>query len=457
MSDTNDILDDSLDHHKKEGSKIPLDDKKIINGWAMFDWANSAYALVITAAIFPAYFNGVTNTYDPETGDLISKNITFLGMTLKNSTLFSYSVSFGYLLIASVLPLLTGIADYAGRKMYFMKRFTTLGSLACMSLFFFTGPENLWLGVLGFVLALIGFAGGQVFYNSYLPVIASEKNLDHVSAKGFSRGYIGSVILLVLNLTVITFHAELGLEKQFATQLAFLSVGFWWIGFAQISFNRLPRDTPKPVTQGVMKKGYQELQKVFGILKTLPNTKRFLTAYFFYISGVMTVMMLATIFAEDELKMETNKLIITVLLIQLVAIAGAHLFAKLSSWKGNKFSLLIMLFIWIGICLAAYVTTEENQFFVLAGVVGLVMGGIQSLSRSTYSKLLPKNTTDTASFFSFFDVLEKTGIVLGTFLFGFIGEMFGLRYSVLFLIIYFVIGIGMLLTVEVKTPNEIQN
>ncbi|MDB4443409.1 MFS transporter [Saprospiraceae bacterium] len=440
---------------KKQTSTTPLDDKKIINGWAMFDWANSAYALVITAAIFPAYFNGVTNTYDPVTNDLISKNVTFLGITLKNSTLFSYSVSFGYLLIASVLPLLTGIADYAGRKMYFMKRFTTLGSLACLSLFFFTGPENLWLGVIGFILALIGFAGGQVFYNSYLPIIASEKNLDNVSAKGFSRGYIGSVILLIFNLTMITFHAELGLDKQMATRIAFLSVGLWWIGFAQISFNALPKDIPTPVTQGVMKKGYQELQKVFGILKTLPDTKRFLTAYFFYISGVMTVMMLATIFAEDELKMETSKLIITVLVIQLVAIAGAHLFAKLSSLKGNKFSLLVMLFIWIGICLAAYLTTDENQFFALAGVVGLVMGGIQSLSRSTYSKLLPKNTSDTASFFSFFDVLEKTGIVFGTFIFGFIGESFGLRYSVLFLIIYFLIGIGVLLTVKVKTPIEV--
>ena len=440
---------------KKQTSTTPLDDKKIINGWAMFDWANSAYALVITAAIFPAYFNGVTNTYDPVTNDLISKNVTFLGITLKNSTLFSYSVSFGYLLIASVLPLLTGIADYAGRKMYFMKRFTTLGSLACLSLFFFTGPENLWLGVIGFILALIGFAGGQVFYNSYLPIIASKKNLDNVSAKGFSRGYIGSVILLIFNLTMITFHAELGLDKQMATRIAFLSVGLWWIGFAQISFNALPKDIPTPVTQGVMKKGYQELQKVFGILKTLPDTKRFLTAYFFYISGVMTVMMLATIFADDELKMETSKLIITVLVIQLVAIAGAHLFAKLSSLKGNKFSLLVMLFIWIGICLAAYLTTEENQFFGLAGVVGLVMGGIQSLSRSTYSKLLPKNTSDTASFFSFFDVLEKTGIVFGTFIFGFIGESFGLRYSVLFLIIYFLIGIGVLLTVKVKTPVEV--
>ena len=443
MSKTNETLDSPLED-------FPIDDKKIINGWAMFDWANSAYALVITAAIFPAYFNGVTNTY--EEGELVSKNVQFLGMTLKNSTLFSYSVSFGYLMIASVLPLLTGVADYTGRKMYFMKRFTLLGSLACMSLYFFTGTSTLMIGVIGFILALIGFAGGQVFYNSYLPLIASEKNVDSVSAKGFSMGYIGSVLLLAANLAVILNEEALGFSPGFGSQLAFVSVGIWWIGFAQIPFNRLPKDKPRPVTSGILKKGYLEIQKVWGELKHMPNTKRFLTSYFFYISGVMTVMMLATIFAEDELNMETGKLIATVLVIQIVGIIGAYFFAKLSGWMGNKFSILIMLFIWIGICVAAYFVTKETQFFVLAGVVGLVMGGIQSLSRSTYSKLIPEDTPDTASFFSFFDVLEKTGIVLGTFIFGFLGEMYGMRISVLFLILYFVIGIGILSTVTVKRP-----
>ncbi|MEM6963947.1 MAG: MFS transporter [Bacteroidota bacterium] len=418
----------------------------------MFDWANSAYALVITAAIFPAYFNGVTNTYD-DAGELISKNVEFLGFTLKNSTLFSYSVSFGYLVIAAALPLLTGIADYAGRKMYFMKRFTYMGAIACIALYFFTGTPTLFIGVLGFVIALVGFAGGQVFYNSYLPLIATEEKLDSVSAKGFSMGYIGSVLLLATNLAVILNEEALGFSPGFGSQLAFVSVGLWWMGFAQIPFNRLPKDTPRPVTQGVMKKGYQEIQKVWRELQHLPNTKRFLTSYFFYISGVMTVMMLATIFAEDELKMDTGKLIATVLIIQLVGIVGAYFFAKLSDWMGNRFSLLVMLFIWIGICLAAYyvtITKEETHFFILAGVVGLVMGGIQSLSRSTYSKLIPENTTDTASFFSFFDVLEKTGIVIGTFLFGYVGEKYGMDNSVLALIPFFVVGIGVLLTVKIQ-------
>ena len=312
----------------------------------------------------------------------------------------------------------------------------------------------MWVGVLGYILALIGFAGGQVFYNSYLPIIATEDQVDKVSAKGFAYGYIGSVILLVFNLAIILNEGALGFEPGFGSRLAFLCVGLWWIGFAQISFARLPKDQYRPVTKDILSKGYDEIKKVWGELQHLPNTKRFLLAYFFYISAALTVIMLATIFAEDELKMETSKLIITVLLIQIVAIAGAYLFAKVSEWKGNKLAIIYMLIIWIGICIAAYFVTKELQFFILAGVVGLVMGGIQSLSRSTYSKLIPENTTDTASFFSFFDVLEKTGIVIGTFIFGYLGETFGMRISVLSLIVYFTVGMLILMTVTVQQKKE---
>ncbi|MEM9823310.1 MAG: MFS transporter [Bacteroidota bacterium] len=432
---------------RKPTQDFPINDKKIINGWAMFDWANSSYALVITAAIFPAYFNGVTNTYNAA-GEVISKNVDFLGMTLKNSTLFSYSVSFGYLLIALALPLLTGVADYSGRKMYFMKRFTLLGSLSCLSLYLFTGEGSLVVGVLGYILALIGFAGGQVFYNSYLPIIASEDQVDNVSAKGFVYGYVGSVILLVSNLAVIMNEASLGFEPGYGSRLAFISVGLWWIGFAQISFARLPKDNYRPITKGVLSKGYEEIKKVWGELQNLPNTKRFLLSYFFYISAALTVIMLAATFAEDELKMDTSKLIITILLIQIVAIAGAYLFAKLSAWKGNKLALICIMLIWIVVCVAAYFVQQEMQFYAVAAVVGLVMGGVQSLSRSTYAKLIPEATTDTASFFSFFDVLEKLGVVIGTFVFGYLGEAYGMRISVLSLIFNFTIGTLILLSVD---------
>ena len=416
-----------------EGLKaIPKNDKKIINGWAMFDWANSAYALVITSAIFPAYF-----------GQVVDDDLTYLGMQFTNSSLFSFAISFGYLVIALALPLLTGIADYSGRKMFFMKIFTTLGSIACLSLFWFTGMENLSLGIWGFILALIGFAGGQVFYNSYLPVIASEDKLDSVSAKGFSYGYVGSVILLIINLAIIMKHEALGIDQGFATRLAFFSVGIWWIGFAQISFARLPKDNPEPFSSGLLGKGFQEIKKVYGELKFLPNTRKFLIAFFFYISGVLTVMMVATLFADQELGMPTEKLILTVLVIQLVAILGAYLFAKISGMYGNKKSILAMLFIWICICIVAYFLQDQNKFYGLAAVVGLVMGGIQSLSRSTYAKLIPENTTDTASYFSFFDVVEKMAIMFGTLVFGYIDLITGgMRNSVLALIVFFVIGIG---------------
>lgn len=439
-----------MESHKPT-QDFPINDKKIINGWAMFDWANSSYALVITAAIFPAYFNSVTNTYNAS-GEVISKNVEFLGMTLKNSTLFSYSVSFGYLLIVLALPLLTGMSDYSGRKMYFMKRFTLLGSLSCILLFLFTGMSTLWIGVMGYILALIGFAGGQVFYNSYLPVIASEDQVDNVSAKGFVYGYVGSVILLVVNLAIIMNEAALGLEPGFGARMAFVMVGLWWLGFAQISFARLPKDNQRPVTKDILSKGYQEIKKVYAELQFLPNAKRFLLSYFFYISAALTVIMLAATFAEDELKMDTGKLIITILLIQIVAIAGAYLFAKLSELKGNKFALICIMFIWIAVCIAAYFVTEQSQFYGVAAVVGLVMGGVQSLSRSTYAKLIPEDTTDTASFFSFFDVLEKTGVVIGTFIFGYLGEQFGMRISVLSLILNFTIGT--LILFSVKMPNR---
>jgi len=441
---------------KNTAPAIPKNDKKIINGWAMFDWANSAYALVITSAIFPAYF-----------GQVVDKNVTFLGLELTNTSLFTLSISLGYLLIALALPLLTGMADFSGRKMFFMKIFTTIGSISCLSLFCFTGMENLSLGVWGFVIAVIGFAGGQVFYNSYLPLIATADKLDSVSAKGFSYGYVGSVILLIINLAIIMNHEVLAdllnyddlrgdSGKALATRLAFFSVGIWWIGFAQVSFARLPKDNPKPFSSEILGKGYQEIKKVYGELQFLPNTKKFLIAFFFYISGVLTVMMIATLFADQELGMPTEKLILTVLVIQLVAIFGALLFSKISGMYGNKRSIMAMLFIWISICIVAYFLEDQNKFYGLAAVVGLVMGGIQSLSRSTYAKLIPENTTDTASYFSFFDVVEKMAIMFGTLVFGYIDLITGgMRNSVLALIVFFVIGIGLLSMVHISPKRPV--
>jgi MFS transporter, UMF1 family len=414
-------------------------DPKTINGWALFDWANSAYALVITVAIFPGYFLAVTDDH-----------FSILGISMTDSALYAFAVSAAYLLIALASPLLSGIADYGGRKKWFLKIFTTIGSVACISMWFFTGMNTLPLGTTSFILATIGFAGGLVFYNAYLPIISTEDQYDQVSAKGFSYGYTGSVLLLIVNLGIITFYEDLGFASQsIAVRLAFVMVGLWWLGFAQISFRRLPADASLKSEENLVRKGYLELKKVWRSLQNLTMAKRFLVSFFFYNAGVQTVLFLASTFAIEELKFGATDLIILILILQLVAIFGAWLFAKVSGWRGNKFSIIVMLFIWIAICATAYLVTTKLQFYLLAGAVGLVMGGIQSLSRSTYSKLIPEDTPDTTSYFSFYDVLDKVSTMMGTFGFGIVQLTGGMRSAVLALTVLFLVGLVALWRVRI--------
>ena len=424
--------------HPKE---FQINDQRVINGWAFFDWANSAFALVITAAIFPAYFVAVTDDV-----------INVLGIQMSNSSMYAYAISLSYLLIACFSPILSGIADYGGRRKFFLKFFTILGSTACLALYFFKGMDQLAFGTTAFMLAMIGFAGGLVFYNAFLPVIVTEDRYDRVSARGFSFGYIGSVILLVCNLVMIQFYDAFGFpDVGSATRFAFLTVGVWWIGFALIPFRRLPSDARNKETPGLLYKGIQELQKVWRAVRQERNIKAFLFSFFAYSAGVQTVLFLAATFAEKELEFATAELILVVLLLQVVAILGAYAAALLSEWKGNKLAIITLLLIWISICLAGYFVQEKNQFYIIASAVGLVMGGIQSLSRSTYSKLIPEGTKDPTSYFSFYDVLEKVAIVLGTFSFGFIEQLTGsMRTSLLLLAVFFIIGLLLLTRVRVR-------
>jgi UMF1 family MFS transporter len=378
-----------------------------------------------------------------------------MGIEMTDSALYAFSVSAGYLLITLVSPLLSGIADYGGRKKWFLKVFTTMGSLSCISLWFFTDMPTLPLGTLAFILATVGFAGSLVFYNAYLPLIASEDQYDRVSAKGFSYGYFGSVLLLIVNLIFITYYEDLGFQEQsLAVRLAFVMVGLWWLGFAQIPFRRLPADSRVSTGENLMKKGYQELMKVWDSVKQMPNTKRFLISFFFYNAGVQTVLFLSATFAEKELHFDATDLIILILILQLVAIVGAYLFARISEWRGNKFSLAAMIIIWIFICLVAYLVQQKVEFYILASAVGMVMGGIQSLSRSTYSKFIPENTKDTTSYFSFFDVLDKVSTMIGTFGFGLVQLTGGMRNAVLALALFFIIGLVILFTVKMVHGNK---
>lgn len=423
-----------------------LNDKKIINAWCMYDWANSVYSLTITSAIFPIYFQAVA--INESGGDRIS----FFGIEIVNSVLYSYALSASFLLVALVLPILSGIADYAGKKKFFLRLFMFIGSISCFGLFFFTG-ENVEWGILCSVFASVGYSGSLVFYDAFLNEIVTDDKRDIVSAKGYSYGYIGGVILLVVNLVVIQMHDSFGLVNEgIASRIAFLTVGVWWIGFSLYAIAKLPENLHGRKPEGhYLTNGYKELRKVWSQLKEMDEMRKFLLAFFFYNIGVQTVMYLAATFGSKELKMEASKLIMTVLLIQFVAIAGSYLFAYISKRKGNIRSLTIMIIIWIGCCLFAYFMREEYQFFALAGVVGLVMGGIQSLSRATYSKIMPSETEDTASFFSFYDVTYNISIVVGTFVYGYVEQVTGsMRNSTLALAAFFVIGIIFLSQVKMK-------
>jgi len=417
-----------------------LNNPRTLRAWAFFDWANSAFALVITVAIFPAYFIEVTND-----------SIDIGTFTTSNSVLYAFAISGSYLIIALFSPLLAGIADYGGRRMFFMRFFTILGATACLALFFFQGMEQLWFGVAMFMLAMIGFAGGLVFNNAYLPLIATPDRFDSVSARGYAYGYIGSVILLVTSLVIIQFADALGLpEGTFPVRFSFLLVGLWWLGFSLIPFRQLPKDERVHRPQ-MIRKGFEELKLVWASAKKQRDLRFFLGAFFSFIAGVQTVLFLAATFAEKELNFGTSQLILLILLLQVLAIGGAYLFAYISNRRGNKYSLTFMLIIWTLICVIAYFVDGKGPFYALAAGVGLVMGGIQSVARSTYSKLIPEETDDTTSYFSFYDVLEKVAIVLGTLLFGLLEQITGsMRISILVLSLFFILGMLLLRPIKIR-------
>jgi UMF1 family MFS transporter len=431
-----------------------VSDKKVQRAWAMYDWANSAYNLVITSTIFPAYYDAITST--KENGQVINDKVNFFGHSFTNSVLFDYALAAAYLIIAIISPILSSIADYRGNKKMFMQIFCYIGSAACCGLYFFTS-NTLEIGVILFVLAAIGYCGSLVFYNAFLPEIAAEHERDRLSAKGFSYGYIGSVLLQIICFVFVLAPGLFGItDDSFPPRLSFLLVGIWWFVFAQLSFRRLPKGQPMVGVEqrSVITGGFHELAKVWAQIKKLSVLRTYLGAFFLYSMGVQTVMLAATLFGSKEMKLETTQLITTILIIQLVAIAGASLMARLSEKFGNLKVLFFVLFIWIGVCISAYYITTAIQFYIIGGVVGLVMGGIQSLSRSTYAKLMPE-TKDTASFFSFYDVTEKIAIVIGMFSFGYIEEATGsMRNSILALIGFFAAGAIILYLAIAKAKKE---
>ena len=428
--------------------------KKLINAWAFYDWANSVYSLVISSAIFPLYYGLIFSEIN---------FISFFGYQIKNTAVISFITAFAFVVVAFMSPILSGIADYIGNKKRFMKIFVYIGSISCLGLYWFE-LQTIYLGLFFYFFALIGLWASLVFYNSYLPDIAYPDQQDIASARGFSYGYIGSVILLLINLMIIMNPNSFGIEgsgseaSMTAMKYSFVSVGIWWALFSQYSFYFLPKSNREvKVTKDIFWNGYKELKLVYKELKNQTKLKRFLPAFFLYSMALQTVMLVAAYFGEEEISWGSSKektlgLIVSILLIQVVAIFGAILTARASKYFGNIPVLIFINFFWVVLCVIAYFTKTPAQFYSVAGFVGLVMGGLQSLSRSTYSKLLPK-TFDTTSFFSFYDVTEKIGIVIGMLCFGLVDQISGsMRNGILFFIIFFVFGAFMLMRIP-KSSN----
>ena len=420
-------------------------DKKLINAWAFYDWANSVYSLVISTAVFPLYYSAVTK----------GKTVRFLGMDWEHpDSLYSYALSFSFLVVTIISPILSGIADYTGSKKKFMKLFCWLGGLSVIALYFFDGIDTVWIGIWFTILASIGFWASWVFYNAYLPEVALPEQQDRASAKGFIYGYIGSVILLIINLTMIQKPEWFGITTGMASRISFVMVGVWWIGFAQISFKKLPDDIyNKQPDNDYIWKGYRELKIVFKDVLNYPTLKRFLLAFFFLSIGVQTIILMAAIFGSSELELPTVNMIITILLVQIVAIFGALIFSRVSDKYGNFKALKLTIGIWMLVCFCAFLLDKSQEnvgvyFYGLGGMLGLVQGAIQSLTRSTYSKLLP-DTEDHATYFSFYDVTEKIAIVLGTSVYGALYAITdSMQWSVLCLAIFFLISFIILSTMK---------
>jgi UMF1 family MFS transporter len=437
--------------NRKDVQTIVKGDKRVVRGWVMYDWANSVYQLTIASAIFPIYYNTVTRSGNNFT-------ISFFGASVVNTVLYSWAIAAAYLLVAIMSPLFSSMADYSGRRKGFMRAFTLIGATACGALFFFD-KDHIELGVIAFALGTLGYGGSIVFYNSFLPVIAEPEDQDRISARGYSMGYLGGVILLLFNLLMIMKPGLFGIaaDSSLPARISFLSVCVWWIAFSQITFSRLPKYTfrKRVKRESVLTNGYKELRIVFNQIRKSYKLSLFLTGFFFLMMGVLTTMFMAATYGEKEVGLKEGVLIPTILGIQLVGMLGAWMFARISEKIGNLRALMITIVTWIVICVGAYYITNALHFLIAAFFIGLVMGGSQSLARSTYSKMLPADTTDHTSFFSFYDVMEKLATVAGTFSFGVIEAITGsMRFSVLAITVFFVISFFFFLLLFLKMQLE---
>lgn len=407
---------------------------KAQKGWVIFDCANSAYYLIINSTIFPALFAA-----------MVPNGSFAFGTHIKSSeAMFQLAIGLSYLVIVFLSPILSGIADYGNRKKFFMKVFTLIGSGACFSLYLFN-KDRIELGVIAAAIAMIGYSGSIVFYNAFLPEIATTEEQDKLSARGFATGYLGSSILLILIVVASSFYKELGFNDTVEVfSLGFVAVGAWWILFSQYTFKHLPAEEKIKVSyKEVIKNGFKETKKVWTQIKSQELLHKFIITYFFISMGLQTLVLIAPLFALDNLGVKSSELIVVALIIQVTGIIGAMFFAWLSKKKGNFNALFFPLIIFVFICLSVVFVVNSTLFYVVGICLGFAMAGAQSLARSTYSKILPE-THDHASFFSFYDIAEKLATAIGMLMAATLSFVSNSRNSILALSIIFMIAIFML-------------
>ena len=417
-------------------------DRRELFGWKMYDWANSAFSTTVAGALFGPYLTRLAQTAVGENGVVL--NLGFLGeVTAKSLPTLCVSISVGAQVF--MLPILGALGDYSNLKKRLMALFCFLGVAATCLLFFIQG--NLYLaGGLLFIVANICFGASVVFYNAFLPEITTEDQADKVSSRGFAYGYLGGALLLVVNLLLVLQAERLGLSTGLAVRLSLLSAGVWWGGFSLITFALLKKRAAKknlPPGKSYLSAGFLELGATIRELRRLPLTARYLLGYLIYNDGIQTVIVAASTFLEQELFPEGNPVFLLeiFLMVQFVAVAGALLFERLAYLMKTKNAIILSLIIWSGIVIYAnrFLHTVAEAW-VLAGVIAIVLGGSQALSRSLFSKMIPEGKE--ASFFGLYEVSERGTSWMGPLLFSLVVSRTGsYRLALLSLIFFFVVGL----------------
>ncbi|MEW6242457.1 MAG: MFS transporter [Chloroflexota bacterium] len=438
-----------------------VNDRKEIFGWAMYDWANSAFSTTVGTVFLGPYVAALAAEAAKAFPD---GNARFFGIPVAPDSFLPYCISFSVGLQVLFLPILGAIADYSHLRKRMMQIFATIGAVATILLFFITG-SLWWLGGVLYIVANLAFGAAIVFYNAYLPDIASEDERDRVSSYGWAMGYLGGGILLALNLAFYIFSEDLGVPGNLAVRINLASAGIWWLLFAFITWGRLrPRHAARslPADETYVSIGFKQLGQTFREVKHFPETLKYLLAYFLYNDGIQTVIAVSSTFAaaplvRGGLELPQDTLIAVILMIQFMAFFGALFWGKLAKWIGAKQSIVVSLVIWSGVVIYAYGGLQGEgrvtQFFILGAFIALVMGGSQAISRSLFAQMIPAGKE--AEFYSFYEVSERGTSWTGPLIFGLANQLFGsLRYGILALIFYFIAGLIVLPFVNVKKAME---